>query len=99
LTISDYLVEPLGHGAVRFRHLGDLREHGAFPFRPVLLRARLRLQLPGALPHRGPFLVREPLGLLYAHRSLPCGLSGVLLSGSAVYALKILVDGGFSTPF
>src|SRR4030081_2670403 len=23
-------MEPLAHGAIRFRHLGDLREHGAF---------------------------------------------------------------------
>src|SRR5215218_2798109 len=49
-------MEPFGHGAIRFRHLGDLREHVAFP---VLLAALL--QLPGALPHRGPFLVRESL--------------------------------------
>ena len=29
----DDRMEPLGHGAIRFRHLGDLREHGAFPVR------------------------------------------------------------------
>src|SRR5919204_41824 len=44
-------VEALGHDAIRFLHLGDLREHLAF--RVGL--ARLRLQLPGALPHRGLF--------------------------------------------
>ena len=27
----DDLMEPLGHGAIRFRHLGDRREHVAFP--------------------------------------------------------------------
>ena len=26
-------MEPLGHGAIRFRHLGDLREHVVFPVR------------------------------------------------------------------
>ena len=31
----DDRMEPLGHGAIRFRHLGDLREHGAFPVRLV----------------------------------------------------------------
>src|SRR5436853_2778910 len=59
-------MEPLGHGAIRFRHLGDLREHVAFPVRLVLVRARAaargRLQLLGALPHRGSFLVRESVG-------------------------------------
>src|SRR5918992_3121530 len=59
-------MEPLGHGAIRSLHLGDLREHGAFPIRPL----RLRLLLSGALPHRCPFLGREPLGLLRAHLSL-----------------------------
>src|SRR5215211_4495484 len=90
----DDLVEPLGHGAIRLRHLGDLREHGAFPIRLL----RFRLLLFGALPHRGPFLGRESLGLLHAHRSLPCGFFRVLLSGSAVHALRILTDGAFPTP-
>src|SRR5215212_590359 len=98
-------MEPLAHGAIRFRHLGDLREHGALP--------GFRLQLFSALLHRGSFLVRECLGLLIAggalggllrgllcaHRSLLCGLSHVLLSGCAVHPIKILMDGGFSTPF
>src|SRR5712691_4795164 len=53
-------MEPLAHGAIRFPHRGDLREHGAFPFRLV----RGRLQLLGALLHRGSFLVRESLGRL-----------------------------------
>src|SRR3712207_6628167 len=60
-------MEPLGHGAIRFLHLGDLREQGALPCRSVLVRTLFGLQLFGALPHRGPFLVREPLGHLCAH--------------------------------
>ena len=36
----DDRMEPLAHGAIRFRHLGDLREHGALPVR--LVRARPR---------------------------------------------------------
>jgi hypothetical protein len=50
---------PLAHGAIRFRHLGDLREHGAFPVRLVRARAatRVRLQLFGARLDRGPFFV------------------------------------------
>src|SRR5439155_16029519 len=57
-------MEPLGHGAILLRHLGDLREHVAFPVRLARARAaaRGRLQLLGALPHRGSFLVRESLG-------------------------------------
>ena len=81
----DDRMEPLGHGAIRFLHRGDRREHGAFPVRLVLVRARGRLQLLAALLHRGSFLVRESLGflvdrggalggllrfLLWAHRNL-----------------------------
>src|SRR3712207_1667969 len=61
-------MEPLGHGAIRSLHLGDRREHGALPCRSVLVRTLFCLELFGALPHRGPFLCREPLGLLCAHR-------------------------------
>ena len=44
--------EPFGHGAIRFQHLGNLREHVAFPVRLVRVRtsARGRLQLFHALP-------------------------------------------------
>src|SRR3990170_4713760 len=70
-------MEPLGDGAIRSLHLGDLREHGALPVHLVRARAtaRFRLQLLGALPHRGSFLVRESLGLL-----VDCGgaLGGLL---------------------
>jgi hypothetical protein len=48
-------MEPLTHGAIRFRHGGNLGEHGAFPVR--LARAHLL----NALLHRGPFLSRESL--------------------------------------
>src|SRR5439155_15282564 len=60
----DDRMEPLAHGAIRFRHLGDLREHGAFPVRfvrPQFLEARL---------HRASFLVRESLSFLSAHSNL-----------------------------
>src|SRR5262245_29912668 len=59
-------MEPLGHVAIRFRHLGDLREHVALPVRRVRApaTARCRLHLLGPLLHRSSFLVRESLGLL-----------------------------------
>src|SRR5512135_3315366 len=59
-------MEPLGHGAIRFRHLGDLREHVVFSVRLARARAaaRGRLQLLGALTHRSSLLVRESLGCL-----------------------------------
>src|SRR5215210_4523949 len=80
-------MEPLGHGAIRSLHLGDLREHVAFTCRSVLVRTLFGLQLFGALLHRGPFLGREPLGLLCAHRSLLCRFFRVLLrSASRVYS-------------
>jgi hypothetical protein len=65
-------MEPPGHGAIRFRHLGDLREHVAFPVRLACARdaARGRFQLPGTLLHRGAFLVRESLVRLVARGGL-----------------------------
>jgi hypothetical protein len=72
-------MEPLGHGVIRFRHLGDRRKHGAFLFRLVLVRARFRLQLFGAISHRGFFLVRPSRGLLFARGSALGGLLHVLL--------------------
>src|SRR5574337_982904 len=66
-------MEPLGQGAIRRRHLSDLRQQIAFPARSVLPGARFRLQLFGALLHRGFFLCCESLGLLrfllWAHRN------------------------------
>src|SRR5512133_3684476 len=56
-------VEPLGHGAIPLRHLGDLREHVGFPVGlAARAAARGRPELPGAVPHRGPLLVRASLG-------------------------------------
>src|SRR5215208_5948702 len=85
-------MEPLGHGAIRFRHLGDLREHGAFPCRSVLVRTLFSLQLFGAFLHRGSFLLRESLGLLRgllcAHRFLLCRLYHVLLIWVCAPSLK-----------
>src|SRR5215210_1456678 len=72
-------MEPLGHGAIRSLHLGDLREHVAFTCRSVLVRTLFSLQFFGALLHRVSFLVRESLGLLCAHRSLLCRFFHVLL--------------------
>src|SRR5205809_3570699 len=76
-------MEPLGHGAIRLLHRGDLREHVAFPVRLVLLparaAARVRLQLLGALLHRGSFLVRESVRLLVDRGGALGGLLRVLL--------------------
>ena len=55
-------MEPLRHDAIRCLHCRNLREHVALPVR---LAARARLQLLGALPHRGSLLFRESIsGLL-----------------------------------
>src|SRR5436853_5131101 len=53
-------MDPLGHGPIRVRHFGDLREQGAC----VLLLGRGRLPLFDELLHRGSFLVREYAALL-----------------------------------
>src|SRR5436190_759077 len=71
-------MEPLGHGAIRFRHRGNLREHVAFPVGLLRARAaaRFRLQLLDTLLHRGSFLVRESLDRPAGHGGalggLPC---------------------------
>src|SRR5437763_17098992 len=59
-------MEPLGHGAIRSLHLGDLREHIALAVRLARAGAAepLRLQLLDTLLHRSPFLGRESLRLL-----------------------------------
>src|SRR5712691_2816386 len=69
----DDRVDPLGHGAIRVRHFGDLREHGAC----VLLLRRGRLPLFDELLHRGSFLVREYAALLVGRG----GALGGLLRG------------------
>src|SRR5207245_868296 len=74
-------MEPLGNGAIRFWHLGDLREHVAFPIRLAGARAaaRGRLQLLSALPHRASLLVRESLGRLADRSGALGGLLRALL--------------------
>src|SRR5437879_12465887 len=61
----DDSMEPLPHGAFRFRHLADLREDGFFAVRLIRARAaaRRRLEFLDALLHRDSFLVRESLEL------------------------------------
>src|SRR3989449_11761126 len=54
----DDSMEPFGHGAIRFPHLGDLREHGALSF-PLS-----SLHLFDAVPYRASFLLSERLGVL-----------------------------------
>src|SRR5439155_5325036 len=60
-------MESLAQGAIRFRHLGDLRDHGAFPVRFA------GLQLFDALLPRGAFLVRESLGFGLAGHATASG--------------------------
>src|SRR3989441_13183627 len=50
---SDDGMEPLGHGAIRFPHLGDLRQHGTLPL-PLA-----SLHLLDAVPYRASFLLSE----------------------------------------
>src|ERR1019366_8072229 len=87
-------MEPLGHGAIRFRHLGNLREHVTFPIRLLRARAsaRLRLQLLGALLHCDAFLVRESLDRLAGHGSALGGLLCLLLRShrASSYATPML---------
>src|SRR5258706_5585931 len=86
----DDRMEPLGHGTIRFLHRSDCRKHGAFPGRLILIRARFRLQLLGAISHRGFFLVRESLGLLVDHGGALGGLLRALLFRLAHKNLLIL---------
>ena len=72
----DDRMQPLAEGAIRCLHLGDLREHGAFPVRLV------RFQFFDALPHRASFLVRKSLARLRG--LLRCLLVDVVLGGHAM---------------
>src|SRR5437879_11485211 len=67
-------MDPLGHGPIRVRHFGDLREHGAC----VLLLGGGRLPLFDELLHRGSFLVREYAALLVGRGGALGGLLRVL---------------------
>ena len=77
----DDRMEPLAHGAIRLRHLGELREHVALP---VPLAG---LQLLAALLHRGPFLVREALGRLAGRGGALGGLRRVAHCRSSLRVL------------
>src|SRR5690606_28845820 len=68
----DDLMDPLGNGAIRFRHLGDLFEQIAFSVLSFLVRTRFCLQFFGALLHRSLFRSGESLGgvSLCAHSCL-----------------------------
>src|SRR5260370_37789502 len=61
----DASMEPLAEGAIGFGHLGDLREHVAFPVR--LLRGRLHLL--DTVLHRGFFFFAESLLALFGRSS------------------------------
>src|SRR5438128_8260816 len=82
----DDRMEPLAYGAIRFRHRGDLREHGAFPIRLVRAPTEARgLLLLEVLLHRGSFLVRESLDRLAEIallRGLPSGALGASITFS-----------------
>src|SRR5215472_3222245 len=72
-------MEPLGQGAIRCRHLRDLREQLAFPVRLGRARAAARaFQLLGALLHRAPFLIGESLVRLALRGGALAGLLPVV---------------------
>src|SRR5262249_28091089 len=87
----DDRMEPLAQGAIRSRHLGDLREHGAFPDRLARAEpaARRRLQLLDALLHRGSFLVRESLGRLADRGGALGGLLRALRVGEFAWSFLL----------
>src|SRR5213594_3230632 len=65
-------MEPFGHGAIRFSHRGDLRQHGALSL-PLS-----SLHLLDAVPYRASFLLRESLRLLAGRGSALGGLRAFL---------------------
>src|SRR5690606_32805242 len=69
----DQGMDPLRDDAVRFRHLGDLRQYLSLRVGLASRAATPRLQLLGALRHGGAFLIRE------ARRRLRALLGGRLL--------------------
>ena len=84
----DDRMKPFGHGTIRFRHRGDRRKHGAFPFRLVLVRTRFRLQFLGASLHRGSFFVRESFGFLIDRGG---ALPGTACQGRCDGLLRVLL--------
>jgi len=75
-------LEPLGHGAIRFRHLVNLREHVAL--------ARFRLQLLGALLIAARYSFVNPLDFL--------PLAVVLLADFCVAFLALIVSSYEGSP-
>jgi hypothetical protein len=80
-------MDPFGDGAIRVRHLGDLRQHVGLAVRLGAALGGLLLLL-GVLHHRGPFFVRPDLGRpgggaparrlrVFHDRPHPCGLFGL----------------------
>src|SRR3989454_10716083 len=90
----DDSMEPLAHGAFRFRHLADLREDGVFPVRLVRARAAapLPLEFLDGLLRRYSFLVRESLELP-ADRGALGGLLRFLLWAHRNILILIWVSG------
>src|SRR6266704_1396740 len=75
-AFSDNSMKPLGHGAIRFPHLSDLRQHSALPL-PLT-----SLHLLNAIPYRASLLLRERLAgrgvaLVGPLCALPCGFHGI----------------------
>src|SRR6266704_166009 len=75
--LFDDSMEPFGHGAIWFPHLGDLRQHGGLPL-PLA-----SLHLFGAVPYRASFLLSERLAgrggaLGRLLRALLCRFHGIL---------------------
>src|SRR5690348_14314263 len=87
-------MEPLSHGAIWFRHLGDLRKYIAFPIR--LARASAPPLVEGLL-HGGSFLGRQQLGHLAgaADRRL-LGLLGTHVVSPQGWMIRTII--GFDKP-
>src|SRR2546425_8739326 len=84
----DDSMEPLAHGAIRFSHLGDLRQHGALPL-PLA-----SLHLWDAIPYRASFLVRERLAgrsgaLGGLPRALLCRVHEILFDSELKYFSRV----------
>src|SRR5437879_484576 len=90
----DDSMEPLPHGAFRFRHLADLRVDDVFPVCFVRARAaaRRRLEFLDALLHRDSFLVRESLELPADRGGALGGLLRFLLWAHRNILILIWVD-------
>src|SRR5947209_16310506 len=72
-------MDPLAHGAIRFRQFGDFGDHLAFPVGLI----GSRLHLFDAILHRASFVVRESLESLFGRGGVLGGLMDYLNSGHA----------------